>query len=321
VTSGPTTRYVLEVTSTSQPARTRAARAIRAICAGLPRVLVVAALAAWLAPACSLAEGSGSVLGTLNVNNCWSGAYNLQPNFFAAVPSASPALGSGANQNALQSDSLQLRIQNGGDFESFSDGLAILVDDAGQVLGQPTPDGNARPSLLGQNLVVSLPAGVEVTGVPVVAIGTPGIVHGALYLQKTCRTQDVALYALSAVTVNADGTCDRPDGGDPPLSCGAPATLPDTDAGAIEPAYPQAGADAGAGPTRTSWINFTSLFDGNPDEAEANKRLTQATFEFFLADPREICPGGFGPPPRCRGHLTGNFKFYFERGQPAQPFP
>ena len=37
--------------------------------------------------------------------------------------------------------------------------------------------------------------------------------------------------------------------------------------------------------------------------------------------PREICPGGIGPPPRCRGDLKGSFKFYFERGQPAQPFP
>ena len=324
MTSGPTPRYLLEVTSSSQPVGSSRARALRALPRALriaPRVLVGAGLAAWLAPACSLADGTGTVLGTLNVTNCWSGPYNLQPNFFAAVPSASAALGSGASQNALQSDSLQLRIQNGGDFESFSDGLAILVDDAGQILGQPTPDGNPRPSLLDQNLVVSIPVGVEVSGVPVQAIATPGIVHAALYLQKTCRTQDVALYALSAVTVNADGTCDRPDGGDPPLTCGAPATLPDIDAGTIEPAYPQAGADAGAGPTRTSWINFTALFDGNPDESDAQKRLTQATFEFFLADPREVCPGGFGPPPRCRGHLTGNFKFYFERGQPAQPFP
>src|SRR5262249_38307763 len=157
-----------------------------------------------------------------------------------------------------EADSLQLRIQNGGDFESFSDGVAILIDDAGAILGQNTPDGQPRPSLLGQNLVVSIPAGVEVTGVPVIPVGTPGIVHAALYLQKTCRTQNVALYALSAVTVNADGTCDRPDGGDPLPTCGAPATLPDTDASTIDPAFAQRGPDAGAGPVRSSWINFTS---------------------------------------------------------------
>jgi hypothetical protein len=311
VTSPPPARYVLEVTYA--PPGVWLARSLRA--------LGLAALATWLAPACSLAEGSGSAQGVLNVTDCWSGAYNLQPNFFAAVPSASPALGSGEMQTVGQADTLQIRIQNGGDFESFSDGIAILVDDAGAILGQPTPDGLPRPSLLGQNLVVSIPAGVEVTGVPVMPVGTPGIVHATLYLQRTCRTQNVALYALSAVTVNPDGTCDRPPGGDPLPTCGAPATLPDTDASTIQPAFAQTGPDAGAGPVRSSWINFTNLFDGNPDEANANKRLSQATFEFFLADPREVCPGGFGPPPRCRGHLTGNFKFYFERGQPAQPFP
>ncbi len=199
---------------------------------------------------------------------------------------------------------MQLRIQNGGDFESFSDGLAILIDDAGQIRGDALPDGTTRASLLGANLVVSMPVGVSIPGVPVVPVSNPGIVHATLYLQKTCRTQNVALYALSEVTVNADGTCNRPVGGEPPLSCGAPATLPDTDGGPIEPAVPQAGTDAGPpSPTRTSWINFQSLFDGNPDEPDAQKRLSQATFDLFLADPRDICPGGSGPPPRCRGEL------------------
>jgi hypothetical protein len=88
------------------------------------------------------------------------------------------------------------------------------------------------------------------------------------------------------------------------------------------------GADASAPPAGggapakvgTSTITFASLFDGNPNESNAKQRLTDASFEFFFADPREICPGGLGPPPRCRGHLVGNFKFYFQAGVPAQPF-
>jgi hypothetical protein len=312
VTSRRRSRYARDVTSDV----TRMARPSRIVGFAL-----AVALGTWLEPGCSLAEGQGNVNGVLDIPNCWAGPFNLQPNFFAAIPAPSGSGASGSSGGAVSSDALQLRIQNGGDFESFSDGLAILIDDAGAVRGDPSPEGTDRPSLLNQNLVVSLPVGVMVTGVPVVPVANPGIVHATLYLQKTCRTQDVALYALSEVTVNPDGTCDRPDGGDAPLACGAPATLPDTDAGAIVPA---GGADAGApvaGPTRTSWINFQSLFDGNPAEANAQKRLTQATFELFLADPREICAGGLGPPPRCRGNLKGSFKFYFERGQPAQPFP
>jgi len=74
-------------------------------------------------------------------------------------------------------------------------------------------------------------------------------------------------------------------------------------------------------PVAQSTITFNALFDGNEDESDASQRLTDATFDVYLADPREVCPGGLGPPPRCRGHLTGSFSFYFQRGRPAQPFP
>ena len=63
------------------------------------------------------------------------------------------------------------------------------------------------------------------------------------------------------------------------------------------------------------------VFDGDPTEVSAAQRLNQGTFDVYLADPREICPGGLGPPPLCRGSLHGEFNFYFERGRPAQPFP
>jgi hypothetical protein len=90
-------------------------------------------------------------------------------------------------------------------------------------------------------------------------------------------------------------------------------------------ASPDAGAEDASAPaalpTASSWIEFTDLFDGNPYEANAAERLTEATFDAYLGDPRDGCPGGVGPPPPCRGHLQGTFQFYFERGQPAQPFP
>jgi hypothetical protein len=70
-----------------------------------------------------------------------------------------------------------------------------------------------------------------------------------------------------------------------------------------------------------SMIQFTALFDGNEAESNAAQRRTIADFDFYFADPRDICPGGLGPPPRCRGHVKGRFDFYFERGRPAQPFP
>jgi hypothetical protein len=256
-----------------------------------------------------LGTGSGSARGTLDVPDCWSGDFDLRPDFFAAVPSASTAL--------------QIRIQNGGDFESFSDGIAFLVDDVGTVRGDPLPNGTVRPSLLEQTLVVALPPSVRPAGVPVSPIAHPAIVHASLYLQRTCRTQNVALYAMDAVALNADGSCERPDGGEPPDMCGGPATVPAAGADASAAPVADASGESGATFQRTgqSTIVFRSMFDANPAEANAKQRLTDADFELYFADPREICPGGLGPPPRCRAYLKGTFKFYFERGRPAQPFP
>jgi len=243
----------------------------------------------------------------------------MHPDFFAAVPSSN--------------GSMQIRIQHGGDNETFSDGLEILIDDSGEVRGDPTSSGASRPSLMGKSLVVTLPAGVVPPGVPITPRATPSIVHATLYLDATCRTQNDALYAVDSCA-NMAGTqsCPGPsattaDGGDAGTDGGAsmeagPLTEggSSSEAGALEGG---AGGDGGGGVPAigTSTIVFNNLFDGNPNESDASKRLTDATFDFYLADPREICSGGLGPPPPCRGHLSGNFRFYFERGRPAQPFP
>lgn len=281
----------------------------------LPKVAggaLAAALAAALAPGCSLGNGTGGCSGELDVPDCWSGHFDLHPNFFAAVP----------QQNG---PALQIRIQNGGDYESFSDGLTIMVQDLHEVRGDPAPDGTPRPSLLGQPLVVTLPPNVVPPGVPVTPVANPSIVEAALYLERTCRTQNVALYAVDAVSgVNANGSC---SGTGAPVACPPVAT---GDAGGVDGAAGGGTSDGGAGGgkgassqpgTGQSTITFTSLFDGDPAEANAAQRLTEGTFNLYLADPREICSGASGPPPPCRGHLTGSFRFYFQRGRPAQPFP
>ncbi len=294
--------------------KTTIGRALRRRSAVACATLALAAIGfASLAPACSLSDGQGNVTGTLNVPACWSGKFELRPDFFAGVP---------------YRKTLQLRIQSGGDFESFSDGISILIDDVAQIRGA---DDSSRPSLYGVPLVVSLAPGVVPPGVPIPAVASPASVHFALYLQRTCHTQDVALYALDRVTVNADGTCDAVDGSTDPLACSAIQPAPVTDGGAeggsdsgapdATVPVPDAGAPVSAPNVRGSTITFTSLFDGNPDEDIAAKRLNEGSFDVYLADPRDVCPGGLGPPPRCRGHLTGSFKFYFQRGRPAQPFP
>ena len=275
--------------------------------------------------ACSPGTGSGQISGEIDIPACWSGEFKLGPDFFAAVP---------------YRDTLQLRIQRGGDYETFSDGVEIQVDSISTVRSE-----------YGQPLVVGLPAGVSPPGVPLAANPNPSIIHLALYLQATCAIQNVALYAVDSVSLDSNGGCTPVlDGGQPLIQCpgsssgvvrdaggtggggggldaaaGSDAAATDAAASSEAGASTEAGApEAGAPATTTvghSSMTFTSLFDGDPNEVSAAQRLTAATFKVYLADPREVCPGGVGPPPPCRGVLDGTFSFYFQRGRPAQPFP
>ena len=67
-------------------------------------------------------------------------------------------------------------------------------------------------------------------------------------------------------------------------------------------------------------ITFHKLFSGDINEADGSDRLTEATFDAWFADPRDLTPEGTAPDDVV-SNVTGSFSFYFQRGQPAQPFP
>ncbi len=67
-------------------------------------------------------------------------------------------------------------------------------------------------------------------------------------------------------------------------------------------------------------ITFHSLFDGDLNESNADDRYTDASFSnVTFGDPRQLGPDGNIDPGKT-SQVTGWFKFYFQRGQPAQPF-
>ncbi|HYJ11901.1 MAG TPA: hypothetical protein VEX18_22910 [Polyangiaceae bacterium] len=66
-------------------------------------------------------------------------------------------------------------------------------------------------------------------------------------------------------------------------------------------------------------ITFTSIFSGDPNEEDSESRLTDATFAVQFADPRELVTAA-DPAAVTSNVVTGNFHFFFQRGQPAQPF-
>jgi hypothetical protein len=260
--------------------------AIRTACVALAAGVVACAL-----PACSQGEGEGRITGTLDVPSCWSGGFELSPDFFGAVP---------------YRGGLQLRIQSGSDYQNFSDGLSILLYDIAQIRPDPA---RGFPGRYRQPLAVDLPPAVTPPGVPVEVRPDPALVGMTLYLQRSCRTQNVSLNVAEQVAIPDDGSCS---------------------AGAVMGADPQQGcapdreSPAGVG-TGRSFIAFTSVANGRLDEETAAERLTAGCFDVYLADPRDGQPasggGPVGVPPRCRGHIKGTFSFFFERGRPAQPFP
>lgn len=67
-------------------------------------------------------------------------------------------------------------------------------------------------------------------------------------------------------------------------------------------------------------ITFGHLFSGNANETNSDDRLTDAFFDATFADPRDMSIDHTFSGD-VTSHVTGWFKFYFQRGQPAQPFP
>lgn len=67
-------------------------------------------------------------------------------------------------------------------------------------------------------------------------------------------------------------------------------------------------------------ITFSDLFSGDPNETNGDDRLTDAEFDATFVDPRDATADGSYPAGRT-SRVTGKFRFFFQRGQPAQPFP
>jgi hypothetical protein len=143
-----------------------------------PRRILLLAVAFAL-QACSLGEGEGEVSSDwLTVANCWRGPFQLNPDFFAAVP---------------YRRTLNVRVQHGGDTEEVSDGIFVLVDDIDAV--------RAR---LGQPLRVAQPPSIVTPGQPIVPDPNPAIVHLTLYLQRSCHAQNAVLYATDGQMIFHD---------------------------------------------------------------------------------------------------------------------
>ncbi len=147
---------------------------------------------------------------------------------------------------------------------------------------------NIRQSKLDTPIPLGLPIGVTPPGQPRRVEANPPQVSLSLYLNDSCHNQDPAVFSVG-------GT-----------------------------------------------ITFHSLFSGNRNENNADQRLTDAEFDALVTDPREGMIEAAGTPAPDAGpdalptldygdagvivrftpsRVTGQFRFFFQRGLPAQPFP
>lgn len=68
-------------------------------------------------------------------------------------------------------------------------------------------------------------------------------------------------------------------------------------------------------------IRFDSVFSGDLNEGSSEDRLTDATFDAEFADPRELVDIETADDAAAiTSRVTGHFRFFFQRGQPSQPF-
>lgn len=201
-------------------------------------------------------------------------AYDLRPDFFAAVPFR---------------ETIQMRIQRGTDINELSDGLSVLVNDVDKIRAplqqkQKAAMAGGATEEEALKLYVEVPVAIPIGVIPPGATVAPRPpcdeatqlcdvlpVAVSLYLQKSCHNQNTVLYAVSG------------------------------------------------------WVRFRSLFSGDPNEKSAAEKYTDADFDLIIGDPHDAPLGepldADAIPAEFTSHLTGYFRYYFERGKPGQPFP
>ncbi|MEO7093728.1 MAG: hypothetical protein ABI175_10790 [Polyangiales bacterium] len=66
-------------------------------------------------------------------------------------------------------------------------------------------------------------------------------------------------------------------------------------------------------------VTFTSILHGDVSSRDTNSKRIEGTFDVTIEDPRNYTYDD--TVARKTSHLTGAFKFFYQRGGPAQPFP
>ncbi len=129
---------------------------------------------------CTVGVGEGSLSGDVQAPDCLEGPFSLRPNYFSAEP---------------WENTLQIRIQRGGDFEYLSDGLQVFVADAAGIserLGEAIPVAATSDAEVRMNFHLGETCRVSRFGVgyPVNLVSSAGeIIFDAIYAPEIDEDQ------------------------------------------------------------------------------------------------------------------------------------
>ena len=178
-------------------------------------------------------------------------------------------------------NTLQIRVQRGTDYTEVSDGIAVLIDDIAKIREAIAAQGDGGTSDGGGD------AGAPAKATFRVAIPAGVAPPGSPAVPPPDLVADPPIVHVSLYLQR---------------SCHNQNTI----------LY---GVDG--------TMTFSALFTGDPNETSAADKLTDAEFDIEVGDLRDTPFGEYAGnvPPGLRSRLHGRFRFYFERGQPGQPFP
>jgi hypothetical protein len=241
------------------------------------------------AAGCSLGQGTGEVKSeALFAHECW-GAIDggVQGDDYDLKPDFFAAI--------PYRSTLQIRVQRSNDLEEVSDGLSVLIDNIPQI-NKEISAGLANPSDRSK------------------ADNIRSIYESLAPDWQECPAGTASFQVALPPGVNPPGSPAVPPPdllSNPPIvhmalylhrSCHNQNTV----------LYAVDGK-----------VCFARLFSGDPNESSADNKLTSALFKIQVGDLRDVPLGSYPReiPAELQTTVHGFFRFYFERGQPGQPFP
>ena len=277
-----------------------------------------------VAPACSLGGGTGTCSGTLDVPDCWSGPFDLHPDFFAAVPGPTPEYPQSSTRRDADPHPARRRLRDLQRRHRHPHRRrrrgARRPGSRRAIRDRACSDSRSSSRSRRRRAARASPSRPS----PRPASCTRRSISTTRAARRTTRSTRWTPCRASTPTANAGA----PTAGEPPLDCPAPATA-STGADGGAPVRATAASARGRrgrrggipGAIGTSTITFTSLFDSNPDESNASQRLSDGDLRLLPRRPAQTSAREGSAPLRAAKGTSRDLQVLLPEGQARAAVP